>query len=72
MNRNTLYLLAGLGAAYFFLSSRKPVFAQNADGTYQPAGLLDRLTVALTGTQPPIPQNVSVNVPGLFNINYTA
>lgn len=72
MNRQLL-LLAGLGiAGYFFLSSRRPVFQQLPDGTYQPAGFLDRMTVALTGAQPPVPQSASINVPGLFNINYTA
>lgn len=72
MNRNALLIL-GLGVgAYFFLSSRRPVFMKAADGTFQPAGVLDRLTVALTGAQPPQPQNVSVNVPGLFNVSYTS
>jgi hypothetical protein len=71
MNRNTLYVVVGLGAAYFFLTSRQPVFMKTADGTYQPAGLLDRLTVALTGAQPPQPQNVQVAIPGVFNMSYT-
>lgn len=72
MNRNTLFLILGLGGAYFFLSSRQPVFQQMADGSYQPAGLLDRLTVALTGAQPPTPKSLTVNVPGLFDVSYTA
>ena len=71
MDRNTLMILIGLGAGYFFLSTRTPVFQQNADGTYSPAGLLDRMTVALTGAQPPNPKQVSVNVPGLINVAYT-
>lgn len=72
MKSNAL-LLIGLGVAgYFFLSTRQPVFQQLPDGTYQPAGLLDRLTVALTGIQPPQPKNISVGVPGLFNVSYTA
>ena len=71
MNRNMLMTLIGLGAAYFFLTSRTPVFLQNPDGTYTPAGLLDRLTVTLTGAQPPAPKQVSVNVPGLINVAYT-
>jgi hypothetical protein len=71
MRSNTL-LLVGLGVAgYFFLTTRQPVFAKAADGSYQPAGLLDRMTVALTGAQAPTPQNVSVSVPGLFNVQYT-
>ena len=71
MSKNTLILVLGLGAGYFFLTSRQPVFTKLPDGTYQPAGLIDRLTVALTGAQPPTPQSVSVDVPGLFNVNYT-
>jgi hypothetical protein len=71
MKSNTLLIL-GLGVAgYFFLTTRQPVFQQLPDGSYQPAGLLDRLTVALTGTQPPQPKNISVAIPGLFNVNYT-
>lgn len=72
MNRNTLLMIAGLGAAYFFLVNRTPVFVKQTDGTYSPVGMLDRLTVALTGAQPPNPQNVSLNVPGLFNVSYTS
>ncbi|MGH8336545.1 MAG: hypothetical protein ACRETL_06970 [Gammaproteobacteria bacterium] len=72
MNRNTLFIVLGLGAAYFYLSSRQPVFQQLPDGTYQPAGLLDRLTVMLTGVRPPQPKSVSVNIPGLIDASYTA
>lgn len=72
MDRRIL-LVAGLGiAGYFYLSTRQPVFQHNADGTYSPAGFLDRLTVALTGAQPPQPQQVTVNVPGVANIQYVA
>jgi hypothetical protein len=53
MNRKTLFALVGLGAGYFFLSSRTPTWAVQADGTYKPAGVLDQLTVMLTGAQPP-------------------
>ena len=56
MKRQT-WLLLGLGAAvYFFLSKRQPVYAQLADGTFAPASILDRLTVAITGAIPPTPQ----------------
>lgn len=72
MNRATLLWIAGLGAAYFFLSSRTPVFVKMTDGTYQPVGILDRLTVALTGAQPPQPQSATVNIPGLINVSYTS
>jgi hypothetical protein len=53
MNRKMLLTVLGLGSAYFFLSSRAPVWAIQADGTYKPAGMLDQLTVMLTGAQPP-------------------
>lgn len=72
MKRNTLFILVGLGATYFYLTSRIPIFAKALDGTYQPAGLLDRLTVALTGAQPPSPQQITVNVPGIANVSYTS
>lgn len=71
MNRNTLlYLGLGIGA-YYFLSTRQPVFAIQADGSYLPATFLDRLTVALTGVQPPPSQgkSVSVSLPG-FDATY--
>jgi len=72
MNRSTLYWIAGLGAAYFFIANRTPVFAKQTDGTYAPVGILDRLTVALTGAQPPVPQSASVSLPGGLNISYTS
>jgi hypothetical protein len=58
MKRQTILLLIGAGAAYFFLTTRTPVFIKLADGTFQPAGLLDQLTVALTGAIPPPPQPI--------------
>lgn len=71
MNRNALLWIAGLGATYFFLANRTPAFVKMTDGTYQPVGVLDRLTVALTGAQPPLPQSASLNIPGLINVSYT-
>jgi hypothetical protein len=72
MNKNTVLLLAGLGGAYFYLSRRQPVFMQQADGSYLPAGVLDRLTMLVTGVQAPPAANksVSVNIPGLFDVTY--
>lgn len=70
MRNNTMMWIVGLAGAYFFLTTRQPVYAQQADGTYQPSGLLDRLTVALTGnTTPPAPQpaRTSISFPG-FNL----
>jgi hypothetical protein len=71
MNRKTLLILAGAGAAYFYLSTRQPVFLKMTDGTYQPAGLLDKLTVMLTGAVPPPPQSATVSIPGVINMSYT-
>jgi hypothetical protein len=53
MNRKTVLTLVGLGGAYFFLSSRTPVWAVQPDGSYQPSTVIDKLTVMLTGAQPP-------------------
>lgn len=75
MSKSTMITLIGLGAAYFFLTSRQPVFAKQADGTYVPAGFLDKLTVALTGAQPPAtvpPASYALNIPGVFDASYTA
>lgn len=75
MNKQTVLILVGLGATYFFLTSRKPVFVKMSDGTYQPSGLLDKLTVALTGAQPPgviPPASYNLNIPGVFDASYTA
>jgi hypothetical protein len=74
MNRQTILLLIGAGAAYFFLTSRTPVFMKLADGTYKPAGLLDQLTVALTGAIPPPPQPVqqfNLTIPNVVGMSYT-
>jgi hypothetical protein len=59
MNRKMLLTVLGLGGAYFFLSTRAPVWAIQADGTYKPAGMLDQLTVMLTGAQPPMTKTAS-------------
>ena len=74
MNRQTILILVGVGAAYFFLTSRTPVFAKQSDGTYKPAGLLDQLTVALTGAIPPaVPpvQQFNLAIPDVVNMSYT-
>jgi hypothetical protein len=72
VNHKTWMWIAGLGAAYFFLTSRVPVFAKQTDGTYAPVGVLDRMTVALTGAQPPAPQVPLANqIIGALNTIYT-
>jgi hypothetical protein len=70
MSRQTILFL-GLGAVtYYFLSTRQPVYAKLADGTFAPAGILDRITVALTGAIPPTPQpTYSVNAGG-YDLTY--
>lgn len=75
MSKSTIITIVGLGAAYFFLTSRQPVFAKQADGSYLPAGLLDKLTVALTGAHPPAavpPASYALNIPGILDASYTA
>jgi hypothetical protein len=62
MSKNTVMWIAILGGAYYFLSTRAPIFAQQADGTFIPASLIDRLTVTITGAQPPPPVNSTANV----------
>jgi hypothetical protein len=71
MNRKTLLYL-GLGAAaYFFLTTRQPVFQQQADGSFTPAGVLDKLTVMLTGAQPPQQKSTTVTIPGVASFTQT-
>lgn len=53
MNKGMILTILGLGGAYFFLSSRTPVWVLGPTGTYVPSGMLDQLTVMLTGAQPP-------------------
>jgi hypothetical protein len=55
MNKDTIIWIAILGGAYVFLSTRVPIWAQQINGGWQPATVLDSLTVALTGAQPPPP-----------------
>jgi hypothetical protein len=71
MNHKTIMWLVGLGGAYLFLTMRQPVFVKLTDGTYQPVGILDKLTVALTGAQPPPPQTATLNIPGIIQASFT-
>lgn len=72
MNKNTLFVLLGLGVGYYFLTTRQPVFQQMADGTYQPATPIDRLTMMFTGIQPPAvgQRSISLNIPGIIQATY--
>jgi hypothetical protein len=56
MSNKTLVYLGLAAGAYFFLKSRTPSFTTQANGTVTPTGILDQLTVALTGIQPPLSQ----------------
>jgi hypothetical protein len=62
MNRNTLLWLAALGAGYYFLTTRTPVYLRQTDGSFIPASMIDRLSVALTGAIPPAPQPSNAQV----------
>ena len=53
MNKSMILAILGLGGAYFFLSTRTPVWVLGPAGTYVPSGMLDQLTVMLTGAVPP-------------------
>lgn len=67
MNKNTLLWLAGLGAAYYFLSNRQALFTQQPDGSYQPTTIVDRLTMMVTGQVAPAtvpPSKASIQLPG--------
>jgi hypothetical protein len=69
---NTVKWMLGLGAAYVFLSTRTPVYTQQANGSFLPATLVDQLTVMLTGAAPPAtPPTATVNIPGVINMSYT-
>jgi hypothetical protein len=69
---NTTKWILGLGAAYLFLSTRTPVYTQQADGSYLPSTFVDQLTVMLTGAvPPPKPATAQVSIPGVINMSYT-
>jgi hypothetical protein len=55
VKRNTLYWIVGIGAAYYFLSTRTPLWTKQIAGNYLPASFIDQLTVMVTGAQPPPP-----------------
>lgn len=55
MQKNTAMWLVGGVGAYYFLSTRQPMYTQQIDGSWLPATFIDRLTVAITGVAPPPP-----------------
>jgi hypothetical protein len=69
VQKNTVMWLAGGAAAYYFLSTRTPVYAQQLDGSYLPATFIDRLTVAITGVAPPppVPQGTAATIATTLN-----
>ena len=69
MEKNTLAWMIGLGAAYYFLSTRTPQFTLQLNGTYLPSTFIDQLTVMLTGAvpPPPVPQGTAATVASTIN-----
>jgi hypothetical protein len=55
MSDNTIKWVIGLGIAYYFLTTRTPMYTQQANGSFAPSTFIDALTASLTGAMPPPP-----------------
>jgi hypothetical protein len=69
MEKNTVMWIVGLGAAYYFLSTRVPQYTLQLNGTYLPSTFIDQLTVMLTGAVPPapVPQGTAATIASTIN-----
>lgn len=78
-DKNLWVWLGGAAAAYMFLVTRTPQYTLLPTGVYAPNGMLDTLTVALTGALPPSPvapmptatTSVAITPSGAVSMSYT-